>query len=268
MSIISISRDSKTHGEIVAKRVAEQLGFESVGRDIIFEAAQQSDIPEARIEKALSESPKGLRRLFGNWRRHLAFFRAAFFEHMEKGCIVYHGLAGQVFLQDVPGALKIRIVADIDDRVREEAAAHGLSTETAKRRIELVDRARREWTRNIYGVDNSDPHLYDLIINVSSVGIDKAVETIVDMAGRKAFEETGETMAALKDKALSARTEAELLQSFDEVKATCHDGKCVVSITAPLLQEEVVAAKARKIAMRVKGVREVSAGVDTARFAA
>ncbi len=268
MSIISISRDSKTHGEIVAKRVAEQLGFDCVGRDFVFDAAQQFDIPQARIEKALSEMPRGLRRLFGNWRRHLAFFRAAFFERMKKGCVVYHGLAGHVFLQDVPGALKVRIVADINDRVREEAAAHGLSTETAKRRIELVDQARREWTRSIYGIDNSDPHLYDLVINVSSVGIDKAVETIVDMAGRKAFEETGETMEVLSDKALSARTEAELLQSFEEVKATCHDGKCAVSIAAPLLQEEAIAAKAKKIAMTVTGVREVTAGVDATRFAA
>ncbi|WP_029896571.1 AAA family ATPase [Desulfohalovibrio reitneri] len=261
MSIISISRDSYSHGQEIARRVSEALGFDNVAREVILEAAQKFDVPEKRIESALSENPRGLRALFSNKDRHLAFFKAAFFERMRSGGVVYHGLAGHAFLQDVPGALKVRLVASMDDRVREEMRREGLTEETARRRLEKLDEARREWSMAIYGVDNHDVNFYDLVINLSSMSVDEAVETIVDLAGHKAFEETGETFRTLEDKALAARAEAEVLRSFDKVRARCEEGHCYISVEAPLLAEETVARKVRAIAMNVEGVREVTAGV-------
>ena len=41
-------------------------------------------------------------------------------QHVLKDNVVYHGLAGHYFLQDIPHVLKVRIIADIEDRVEEE----------------------------------------------------------------------------------------------------------------------------------------------------
>ena len=51
---------------------------------------------------------------------YVAYIRVALLAHFEKDNVVYHGLASHYFLQGVPHVLKVRIIANMEDRVREE----------------------------------------------------------------------------------------------------------------------------------------------------
>ena len=55
MSIITISRDSYSHGKEVAEKVAKKLGYESIARDIVLEAAGEFHIPEIKLKRALHD---------------------------------------------------------------------------------------------------------------------------------------------------------------------------------------------------------------------
>jgi cytidylate kinase len=80
--------------------------------------------------------------------------------------VVYHGLAGHFFVKDVPHALKVRILADMEDRIQLEMERTGIDADEARRMLEKDDEERRKWGQRLYGIDTSDPRLYDLVINV------------------------------------------------------------------------------------------------------
>ena len=52
-------------------------------------------------------------------------------QHVQKDNVVYHGLAGHFFLLNIPHVLKIRIIADMEARVKEEVRRENISEEKA-----------------------------------------------------------------------------------------------------------------------------------------
>jgi len=53
--------------------------------------------------------------------------------HVRKDHVVYRGLAGQYFLRDIPHVLKVRIIADMQDRGREEMRRAAMRKGRSKR---------------------------------------------------------------------------------------------------------------------------------------
>jgi cytidylate kinase len=120
MAIITISRGSHSHGKEIAEKVAQKLGYECIAREILIEAADQFNIPEVKLIKALENAPT-MRNSFTYGReKYVSFIEEAFLAHVQKDNVVYHGLAGHFFLKDIEHALKVRIIADIEDRVHLE----------------------------------------------------------------------------------------------------------------------------------------------------
>ena len=72
---------------------------------------------------------------------------------------VYHGLAGHFFVKDVPHALKVRALADMDDRVRFEMERKNIDAQEARDILEKDDEERRKWSQRLYGIDTADPSL-------------------------------------------------------------------------------------------------------------
>jgi cytidylate kinase len=64
---------------------------------------------------------------------------------VQKDNVVYHGLAGHFFLQDISHVLKVRVIADLEDRVKEELKREGISAEEARYILKKDDDERRKW---------------------------------------------------------------------------------------------------------------------------
>ena len=122
MSIITISRGSYSRGKEVAEKLAQALGYECISREILLEASEKFNIPEIKLVRAIHDAPSILERITYGKERYVAYLRAALLKHVQKDHVVYHGLAGHFFLQGIPHVLKVRIIADLEDRVQEEAA--------------------------------------------------------------------------------------------------------------------------------------------------
>ena len=261
MPIITISRDSYSHGEEIAGKVAEKLGYQCIGPEIIKRACDGMDLPSSDIEKALRNAPTFLEQLVAKKERSLAMFRAVFFETMCSGNVVYHGVAGHIFLADVPDVVKVRVIVDFDERIREEMRREDLSFEEARKRLTRKDRERARWTKQLYGKDDHDPRLYDLYLNLHGISVDAAVTIIAGAAHVSTNGHMEMMRSRLRDMALAARTEAWLLKVFPEVEAVARDGEVFVSVKGSILQEKMIAEKARKIVAEIDGVKTVNVGV-------
>jgi len=120
VAIITISRGSYSKGREIAEKLAEALGYDCVSREVLIGASGRFNVPEIKLVRALHDAPKVLDRFSNGKKKYVAYIKQAFLEHVQIDNVVYHGLAGHFFLRGVGHALKVRIIADLNDRVRLE----------------------------------------------------------------------------------------------------------------------------------------------------
>jgi cytidylate kinase len=207
MSIITISRGTYHRGKEVAEKLAQKLGYACISREILLEASEEYNVPEIKLIRAIEDAPSILDRLTRQKEKYVAFIRAALLKHVQKDNIVYHGLFGHFFLQDIPHVLKVRIVGDLEARVADEVKREGISAEKAREIIMRDDQERRKWALYLYGADAWDATLYDLVIHLKAITVDDAVTVISNVAGLPGFQTTPESQQAIDNLVEAARME-------------------------------------------------------------
>jgi cytidylate kinase len=199
MAIITISRGSYHRGREVAEKVAQKLGYEVLSRDILLEASEEFNIPEIKLIRAIRDAPSILDRVTRQKEKYVAYIRAALLKHVQKDNVVYHGLFGHFFLQDIPHVLKVRIVADLEVRVADEVKREGISESKAREIIMKDDKERRKWALHLYGADWWDATLYDLVIHLKTITVDDAVDLLYQVVQLPGFQTTPESQDAINN---------------------------------------------------------------------
>jgi cytidylate kinase len=258
MPIVTISRGSYSRGKEVAEKLARKLGYDCVSRDILLEASAEFNIPEIKLVRALHDAPTVLERFIHGKERYLSYLRSALLHTVLKDNVVYHGLAGHYFLQDIPHVLKVRIIADIENRVKEEMRRENISAADARHVLEKDDEERRKWGLQIYGIDTWDPNLYDMVLNVTRLKVEDAVDIISEAIKKPAFKTTPTSQKILCDLALSANVLANLITIAPKVNVRSEDGVVVITNTdsALSLTSDLI-SEIKEIARKVEGVKEV-----------
>jgi len=257
MPIIMISRGSYSRGKDVAEKVAQKLGFECIARDVLLEASKEFNVAEVKLDHALRDAPSFFNRISYGKERYVAYIRAALLEHLKKDNIVYHGLAGHFFVRDVGHALKVRIIADLDERVRLVMKRDRVSERTATSYIAHIDKERRKWSQQLYGIDNTDPRLYDLSLHIHKLTVDDAVDLICHTASLPHLQATDESRRTLDDAALASAVKAILVKPYPGADVTAEDGVVFVCAKTTEAQELRMEEDVRKLARSVSGVKDV-----------
>ena len=216
MSIITISRGSSSRGKEVAEKVAEKLGYRCVSREALLDASKEWHIPEIKLIRAIHDAPSVFHRFTYGRDKYIAFIRSAVLKQLQADNAVYHGLAGPFFVTGVSHALKVRIIAELADRIAEEMQQEGVSEEVARTTLLRDDQERRKWTKSLYGVDPWDPTLYDLVIRIHKLTTDDAVDCICQTVKKEQFKTTKESQRLMDDLALASQIKAALVEkNFD-----------------------------------------------------
>lgn len=222
MPIVTISRGTMSGGARLAESLGSRLGLRVISREVVVEAAKIYGVSEEEIRKSL-ESPPGFWDTFARKRHHyILAVQATLAELVAEDNVVYHGIAGQLLLRELPNVLRIRLIAPPEQRIRAAMVQHNLSREEALRLIRKADEERAAWCRKVYDVDVTDPSLYDLVVNLGTVSLETATEMVADLLGRKEYRSTAETQHRLRDFALVSRVRAELALRSEFPEAAAH----------------------------------------------
>jgi len=76
--------------------------------------------------------------------------------------------------------------------------------------LRVDDEERRKWALLLYGIDIVDPGLYDVVINISAMSVDNAVELIIKAVGFPCYQPTEASVRRIRDLALTAEVKAAL----------------------------------------------------------
>jgi cytidylate kinase len=259
MAIITISRGTFTGGQSLADCVAEKLGYRCVSREVLVQAAEQYGASEDSLYKSLVKKPGFRDRRSLEWRRYAIYIQAALCKEVRSDKVVYHGHAGHMLLKGVPHVLRLRVIANIEQRIRAAMERYGMGRKQAIEQIEKADEGRYKWTRSLYDVDWQDPLLYDLVINLDHLSISDACEAICTAAAQEEFTTTLEAQRILDDLALSsdvrARIAADGTIGDAELEVEANEGVVILWGTVTSPEEE---RKAKEIASGAPGAADVN----------
>jgi cytidylate kinase len=239
MPIISISRGSYHRGRDVAHAVAEMLRYECISRDSLLENSEEFDIPEIKLMPNVKHAAQVLERFSFGRERFINYMSSSLLRFLKKDNHVYHGLAGQFFVDDVRHVIKVRIIADLQERVTDEAKRKNISVDQARHQLIQDDEERRKWAMFLYGIDISEPANYDMVINISKMSVQEASGLIAQAAHFPCYQATEASRLHIENLALASEVKVAL---FDYPQATVFvdDGAVRVLLKVPEEQCDVV----------------------------
>jgi cytidylate kinase len=257
MAVITISRGSYSRGKEIAEKVAAKLNYKCISRDLLLEVSQEHNIPELKLVRAIHDAPGILVRLNRKEEKYIAFIKSALLDHLKEDNVVYHGLAGHFFVKNVPHALKVRVLADMEDRVRFEMERKGITANEARHILEKDDEERRKWSQRLYGIDTADPSLYDLVVHIKQLTVDDTVDMICDCVSKEQFKTTPESQRMIEDLALSIAVEKALINMWAGITVCVDNHTAFIETQAPIRAEERLAKEIRDVTETFEGISDV-----------
>jgi cytidylate kinase len=210
MSIITISRGTMSGGKILAEALAEQLGYRCISREIIIKAADEYGVPENKLFETIQKSPSIFQKLSFERDRYLAYIQASLCEYAKDDNLIYHGNAGHFLLSGISHLLKVRLIADMQYRVKATMEQFNYSEKEAIKYIEHVDKGRVKWSQFLYGIDWRSPELYDIVFNLEHTDIRFVCEMVAHAVRQPQFHVTPQSTKAMSDLLLASRVRATL----------------------------------------------------------
>lgn len=262
MSIITISRGSYSKGKEIAEKLAGRLGYECVSREILVEASEDFNIPEIKLVRALHDSPSVLDRFTNGKERYIAFIRSVLLEHLRRDNVVYHGLAGHFFLKGISHVMKVRIIANLENRIKEEMMREKITEQKARHILQKDDCERRKWALYLYGIDTWDPKLYDIVVHVDNLKVSDVVDILYHAATRPCFGTTEESKLVMQDLCLGAKAEAMLVDKFQKVKVVSKDRVVYVTVKSLLSQEAKVREEVDGLLANLEEIKQVKTQIE------
>lgn len=258
MPIITISRGSYSRGKEVAEKLALTLQYDCISREILLEASEEFNIPEISLVRAIHDSPSVLNRFQHGKDRYINYYQYALLKRLHKDDIVYHGLAGQYFLQTIPHVFKVRILASMEERIREVMRRDQVIEKEAENILRKDDEERRKWGIKLYGVDAWDSRLYDMVLLIDKLSVDDAVSLIADVVKKPVFQTTPASLRMLNDQLIAAKIKALLLGYSLLLEVQVNDGVVTLSNSGnALLADFNLQAIIEGVLSQVEGVSRI-----------
>ncbi len=259
MTIVAISREMGSGGYEVAAAVAKALQFEYVDREILLHAAREYAVPEDKITDVAERHLSLWERFDEEKRRYLTFLEAAYYSFAERGSLVTAGRGGPFFLRDVTHALRIRIMAPAEVRIRRVMEREHIVYKAAAAKVRDYDREMAARIDYLYGLDWTSPENYDLVINTEANSWDFYIDSLVWAARHPRYQPTPESLQRVRDLNLAAHVRAAIatdpVTKNINIEVTAQSGQVALKgvVFSPAMMDAAAA-----VARRVPGVTGVS----------
>ncbi len=215
MRAITISREYGSGGGEIATRLARHLGWQLIDHEIVERVASElgtsieaAEARDERTEGILARAFNSLQylepafmagasteALLTNEETYLETVSRIVRAAAAQGHVVIVGRGSQVLLAQQRDVLHVRIIAPFEKRVAYVMQREGLDQAAAESRVKMKDHDRIKHLETAYNRKPADAHLYDIVLNTSSLNLDSAVEIIsltLQQKARQLSVKTGE----------------------------------------------------------------------------
>jgi cytidylate kinase len=196
VKIITLEREYGSGGTLIAKSLAERLGWKLWDEEITAEIARAANVDTLAAKRCDERVDPFLYRLFkvyarGSYERALAIGDSRVFDTdcmvemlhrviedvASRGNCVIVGRGSPYILRNRADAFHVFIYAPVDEKVR-RLRSIGKSEKEALQLVNEVDRERADFIRHYFGAEWPHRPLYNLMIN-SKFGDEFVIDTIL-----------------------------------------------------------------------------------------
>ena len=200
--IYTIGRQFGSGGKEIGIKLAEKLGIKCYDRELLELAAKDSGLCQELFENhdekptnsflyslvmdtySLGYSSSSYMDIPINHKVFLAQFDSIK-KLAEKGPCVIVGRCADYALEDMPNCVSVFIQADIKFRAERIAKLHNITAEKATELILKTDKRRASYYNYYSNKKWGDAKSYQLCLESSAIGIEGAVDMIIDFGNRK-----------------------------------------------------------------------------------
>jgi hypothetical protein len=210
------------------------------------------------LVRAIHDSPSILERFRHGKERYISYYQYALLKHVQKDNVIYHGLAGQYFLRNIPHVLKVRILASMEDRIAEVMRRDSVPQRDAEQILLKDDEERRRWSLKLYGIDTWDSRLYDMVLLIEKLSVDDAVDLIVETIKKPVFQTTPQSQKVLDNQVLCAKINVLLINYSLMIEVRVDNGVVTLGNVGEVLRSDsTLRTKIESMIKGVEGVKEV-----------
>jgi cytidylate kinase len=189
---IAVSREAGSPGLEIGRAIAERLNWPVYEREVVDLIAQQSGLRSELLESVDEHDRNWLVDALEAFSRRERVSTAEFVHHLVHvlTALAAHGscvIVGRGATSCLPRAttLRLRVVADLGERVQRLAAELHVSEDKALSFVQRIDRDRAQFVARHFHRDVHDVHNFDLVLNASrltaSACADAAVQALRDL---------------------------------------------------------------------------------------
>ena len=212
MAIITIARERGAYGRIVAKMLAERLSAHFIDYTVVDARLQAMGITEKKRTAFDERKPSFFAALTNAVEEYVCCLKQVMYEEAKADSCVILGRGSQVLFADVPGAVRIRLVASPQVRYQRVAEAEGIDIRQAKELVDRIDHDRTGFNSYFFDTEWANPSAYQMILNTEHLTPENAVEIICALVKQTVTPEIeADAQAMLKDLAMSQAIEREIL---------------------------------------------------------
>ena len=199
--VVCVSRAIGAGGEEVGRLVSERLGFRYLNEEIVGAAAAKSGLDSEAVADA-ERRQSFIRRFLegtssGGSVETYAYggfvaatgsedlrgvIRATIEEAAAQGDVVIVAHAASFALAGRPDVLRVLVTAPVPARADRLAQAEGLEGKEAARAIRDSDKARADYLRRFYEIDDELPTHYDLVVSTEVLSVEQAADVVAHAA--------------------------------------------------------------------------------------
>ena len=203
MAVITISKEFDTEGEKIASLVAKKLGYEYIGRNLVADIAKELHISKSEAAAFHKASQSRILRFVDRYtcsivqkvvdREHGCLDDKNYYEVTKKlvenvyeaGNVIILGWGGQCLLKEKPDTLHVLLIKDNELKIKKLMQAENLNHKAAKAFIDREEGDLKAYIKQYFNEDWNAAYLYDLIIDMGKISVEKAVDMICDNVKHK-----------------------------------------------------------------------------------
>ena len=182
---VLISRECGSGSSLMAEKIGKELGWNVFDSKIVDEIAKAGRVHQKLVQSVDEQVHSHWER---TWRELLLdeLTDKGYLHHLgqlvtalgHQGNVIIVGRGAQYMLPP-QGALRVRLVAPLDARIKRIAELENLSPEEARIKIKQVDSKRAAFLWKVFRKDAGLPLNHDLVLNTGDISIDSAARIVL-----------------------------------------------------------------------------------------
>jgi len=189
---VAISRDTGAGAGELGELLGRRLGWDVFNKELLEFMVDKYHLDKSMVEMVDETSSSWMLETFGKWISQRVVTQTEYISRLGKvlmvaarhGNTIFVGRGAQFFLPRERG-VAIQVIAPLTMRLERVMQREGITADEARRYLKKKDSERRDFVREHFGYDVTDPHLYDLVVNLEHLSMDHTVELIASVVQQR-----------------------------------------------------------------------------------